>query len=295
MVKLIKILALPLLLAAILAALIFAGCGGQTDGGGRNLTQQELEQLMSGSIAAYEDASSYAFTVDMDMSFEAIGGSSPGTMDITMRGEGEADIVGNTMYMDLEMSLEQDFPGMEGSQGMSAEIYMLTDWMYMNLEVTGLGQQWVKTPVTDEVKDAYNLNMVDQQLMPLESLGEVKLLRYESVDGSQCYVLDVLPNMDAMKAWFEEQELTSGTADWDVLVEDMFNELSYIVWIDTDTNLLKKMSMVMDVDLTAEQAGATEEDFDSLTLYAEVEMTLGEYNEPVTIDLPDEAQDAIDM
>jgi len=293
MFKRIKILALPLLMVVIFAALPLAGCGSGTPGGG-DLTQQELEQVMTGSLAAYNDASSYAFAFSMDMSIEAIGGSSPGTMDITMRGEGEADIDSNTMYMDLEMSLSQDFEGMEGSQDVSAEIYMLTDWMYMYLDVPDLGQQWVKTPVTDEVKESYNLNMVDQQLAPLESMGEVKFLRYESVDGSQCYVLDVTLDIDAMKDWFEAQQMAP-EGDWETLMGDMFNELSYIVWVDVDTNLLKKMNMVMDVDMTAEMVGATEEDFDSMTMYAEVEMTMGDYNEPVTIDLPDEAQDAIDM
>jgi hypothetical protein len=293
----IKILALPLLLAAILGVLSFAGCGGKLgdDGnGGGDLTQPELEQVMADSMAAYRDAASYGFTYDMDMNLEMVGGSSPGTMEMTMRGEGEADIDANTMLMNMDVSLKSDVPDMEGSQEMSADIYLLTDWMYMKMKVTGLGEQWVKTPVTEDVKEAYNLNIVDQQLMPLESMGEIKFIKYQSVDGSQCYVLDIIPDIDAVKAWLDAQELTSGQ-DWDMLIEDMFNELSYTVWIDTDTNLLKKMSMVMDMDLTAEQVGADETDFDTMSMHMELQMTLGDYNEPVTIDLPDEALDAEEM
>jgi len=298
MFKRVKILALPLLLVVIFAALPLAGCGGTPgdDGnGGGNLTQQELQQVMADSMVAYEDAASYAFTYDMSMNMEMAGGSSPGTMEMTMRGDGKADVAASTMLMDLDVSLDSDVQGMEGSQEMSAEMYMLTDWIYMNLEMTGMGKQWVKTPVTEDVKEAFNMNVVDQQLMPLESMGEVEFLKYESVDGSQCFVLSIVPDIDAMKAWLEAQQITSTTADWDMLVGDMFNELSYKVWVDTETNLLKKMTMVVDMNLTASQVGATDTDFDSMTMHMELEMTLSDYNEPITIDLPDEALDAQEM
>jgi len=285
------------LLAAILGVLSFAGCGGKPgdDGnGGVELTQQELEQVIAESMVAYQDATTYGFTYDMEVNMEIVGGSSPGSMDMTMRGEGRADIDANTMLMDMDVSLESDIEGMEGSEVMSAEIYLLTDWMYMKVEGTGLGEQWVKTPVTEDVKEAYNLNIVDQQLIPLESMGEIKFIKYESVDGSQCYVLDVVPDVDAMKDYLDTQELTSGQ-DWDMLIEDMFNELSYKVWVDTETRLLKRISMVMDMDMTPGQVGAEESDFDFIVMHLELQMTLGDYNEPVTIDLPDEALDAEEM
>jgi len=292
-----KILALPLLLAAILGVLSFAGCGGKPGGdgnGGGDLTQAELEQVMADSMVAYQDATTYGFTYDLDMHMEAVGGSSPGSVDMIMRGDGHADIDASTMLMNMEVSLESDLEGMEGSQVMSAEIYMLTDWMYMKIEVTGLGEQWVKTPVTEDVKDAYNLNIVDQQLTPLESMAEIKFVKYQSVDGSECYVLEVIPDINAMKDYLDSQELTAGQ-DWDMLIEDMFNELSYTVWIDTETNAMKKMSMVIDMDLTPGQVGADESDFDTMTMHMELQMTLGDYNEPVNIDLPDEALDAEEM
>jgi hypothetical protein len=228
------------------------------------------------------------------MNMQAVGGSSPGTVSLSLRGDGQADIDANTMLMDMDMSLESDIEGMEFSEEMSAEIYMLTDWMYAKVNIPGEGDQWGKTPVTEDMKEAYNLNIVDQQLEPLESMGEISFVKYESVDGSPCYVLDVIPDLDAMKEYLDTQELTAGQ-DWDMLLEDMFNELSYTVWVDTDTNLLKKISMVLDMDLTAEQFGADESEFDSMNLHMDLQMTLGDYNEPVDIDLPDEALDAEEM
>jgi hypothetical protein len=292
MLKRIKILALPLLLAAILA-LSLPGCGGT---GEEELTQQELEQVMADSMLAVKDATSYAFTLDMDVNAEAVGGSQAGSMGLTMRSDGIADIVAKHTQMDMDMDLEQDIPGGDsGSQSVSAEIYMMTDWMYMKMNIEGVGEQWVKTPVTEEVKDSYNLNMVDQQLGLLGGLGEIKFLKYESVDGSQCYVLEFIPDIASMKKWLNEQSMTSGTAEWNDLMEDMFNELSCTVWVARDTNLIKKFNMVIDMDMSAEQAGANETDFDTMTLHMEIEMTMSDYNEPVNINLPDEAEDAVEM
>lgn len=301
MFKRLKILALPLLLAAILAAPSFSGCGekaGETEGtAAGGLTTQELQQVVADSMSAVKNATSYGFSLDMDINAEATGGSQAGKMGMTIKSDGDADIAANNMKMNLDMSIDSSIPENEGSQSVSAEIYMLTDWMYMKMDITGMGEKWYKTPVTDEVKQAYDLDMVSQQLAPLESMGEIKFVKYESVDGSQCYVLKIVPDLVSMKDWLEQQQMTTGTFDWSQVenLEDVFKELSYTVWIAKDTKLMKKLNMTMGIEMTPEQAGASESDFDKMTMNIELEMEIQKYNEPVTITLPDEAENATEM
>jgi hypothetical protein len=297
MFKRVKFLALPLLLAAILAAPSLPGCGGnagEMEGTAGGLTAQELHQVVADAMEAVKNATSYKFSLDMDINAEAIGGSQAGKMGMSMENDGVTDIAANQMQIDMEMFVEQEG---QGSQSMSAKVYMLTDWMYMKMKISGMGEQWVKTPVTEEVREAYNLDMVNQQLAPLESMGEIKFLKYESVDGSQCYVLEIVPDLASMKEWLEQQQMTSDTFDWSKVenLGDIFKELSYTIWISKDTKLIKKMKMTMSLEMTPELAGVSETNFDKMTMDVEMGMTIKDYNKPISIVLPKEAENAVEI
>jgi hypothetical protein len=295
MFKRAKILALPLILAAILMVLSFPGCGGN---GAGELTAQELQQVMSDSLLAVKNAASYGFSLDMDINAEATGGSQAGKMEISMRADGVTDMPDEEMQMNLEMSMDQDIPGEEGgSQEVSLVMYLLDDWIYMKMKMTGMDEQWVKTPATEDVKETFNMDIVSQQLAPLESMVEIEFVKYESVDSSQCYVLKIVPDVESMKDWLDQQQMTTETFDWSQMgnLEDIFKELSYTLWIAKDTNLMKKMKMAMSIEMSAEQAGASGSDFDTMSMDIGLEMTMQDYNEPVSIILPDEAENATEM
>lgn len=294
----IKILAVPLLLAIILVLLAFPGCGGK--GGGLfqttsgELSDQELQQVITDAMSAVRGATSYAFSLDMDMNAEATGGTQAGKMGMNLKSNGKTDITADNVYMDMDMSVEQEG---QGSQSVSAEMYMFTDWLYMNLKMSGVGEGWVKTPVNEATKQDYNLDVVGEQLAPLESMGKIGFVKYESVDGSQCYVLQVVPDLQAMKEWLDEEQLTAGSFDWSQVenLGDIFKEIYYTLWVAKDTKLIKKMQLAMSMELTAAQAGVTESDFDKMTMDIAMSMALKDFNKPVSIILPDEAKDAEEM
>jgi hypothetical protein len=300
MLRRVKIMALPLILAAILMVLAFPGCGGNGAGSEETvageLTKQELKDVLADSLLAIENADTYAFSMDMDMNIEVQGGSEAGKMEISMKADGVLDKADQEMQMDLDMSLEGDIEGMEGgSQVISAEMYMLDDWMYMKMKMAGMDEQWVKMPATEDVMGTSNLDMVDQQLAPLESMVDIEFVKYESVGGFQCYVFKIVPDIEGIKEWLEEQQMTAGTGEWDELVEDMFKELDYRLWVTKDTKQIRKMKMTMSLEMTSEQVGMSGADFDIMTLDVDLEMEIKDYNKPVSINLPDEAEDAIEM
>jgi hypothetical protein len=298
MLKRTKNLALPLMLAAIFTILAFPGCGGNVGGPEETvageLTEQELQGLLDDSLLVVENANSYEFSMDMDMDVEVTGGPDAGKMGLLMRADGVYDMADEEMQMDLDMSIEGDIEGLEGgSQTMSADVYMLDDWMYMKMKISGLGEQWFKTPAAEDMMEAYDLDIVNQQLAPLESMVEIGFVKYESVGGTQCYVLQIIPDVEGMKKWLEEQQMDVGIEEY--LMKDMFKELDYRVWIAKDTKQLRKLKLTMNMEMNAEQAGASEADFDKMTMDVNLEMEIKDYNKPVSIDLPDEAEDAEEM
>jgi hypothetical protein len=296
MFRRVKVLALPLLMGVILAALSFSGCqekATQTE----DANQLDLSQILSDAMLAMKDASSYTYSMEMDMDMEATGGSSAGTVSMSMESDGVTDFADNQMQMNLVMSMDQDIPGMEGSIEYKAEMYVLTDWIYMKLDIAGMDKQWVKMPMSDELMEAYNLNAVEQQFEPLERATQIEYIKSETVDSSDCYVLKIVPDLAAMEEWLDTQQMTSGAFDWSKIenLEDIFKKLAYNVWIAKDTKLIKKMNIQMTMVLSAAQLDVDESEFDKMTMDAEIDMTLQHYNEPVSITLPDEAEDAVEM
>jgi len=296
MFKRLKILTLPLL-ALIIVALSLSGCGGkaaQTE----DTSQLDLPQIVSDAMLALKNVSSYTYSLDMNIDMEATGGSSPGQATAKMESSGTADFTAKNMQMDLDMSVEQSDtqPG-DTPMNVSAEMYMMGDTLYIKTDIPGAGEQWVKTALTEEMKQAYDLDLVDQQLAPLEDATQIEYVKTETVDGSECYVLKIVPDMAAMKEWLDEQQVTSGPLDWSQVqkLEDVFKELAYNTWIAKDTKLIKKMNIQISIELNAAQFGVDESEFEKMTMDAEINMLMNDYHEPVTITLPDEAQNATEM
>jgi len=78
--------------------------------------------------------------------------------------------------------------------------------------------------------------------------------------------------------------------------EDMIKNLSIKIWVAKDTFFPMKAETIMKMVITAEDMGemAGEEEGE-MTMDMETTVTYRNYNQPVSIVLPGEAQDAIEM
>ncbi len=300
MLKYIKIMVSPLLLTVILAALFLSGCGDKGAGSeepGGGMTGAEAKQLVVDSTRAMNDVNSYTFSMDMEIDMEAVGGSSPGTVGVTMESEGAADVAAKKMKMSMKMSLdEMDIQGQTDDmmQDISVEMYMIEDKIYMMMDIPEMGEQWVQMPNTAEMEEAYDLNMLDNQLELLETAVDIQYLKSEKVDGSDCYVLKVDPDMAAMMDWLGSQEMATGGMDFGDIdnAADVFKELSYKVWIDKDSKLVRQMHIDMVMEMNAEEFGAADEEFDKVTMDISMGMNIRDFNKSVSIEVPEEAEDA---
>jgi hypothetical protein len=244
------------------------------------------------------DVKSYKMKADMEMSMDMVGGPEAGTMDMDMTMEGSVDQTNMEMYMAMDMSLFMDMPGTgEESQDVTIEMYMVGDHVYMKTDVPGLGQNWIKMPATDTNMVGYNFDMVGDQLALVESYVDIEYLRDEEIDGSDCYVLQINLDIAAIVDWMGTQGLGDLSLDWDNLdiIEDMFDEISYIVWLDKDTKYNKKMTTYLLMNMSGEDYGDLDEDFGELTMEIFMESKMFDHNEPVNIVLPAEAEDSLDM
>jgi hypothetical protein len=308
MSKVKKTLILPLLLSMLLVLLV-PGCQEQAADEETNapvtktpssgtLSQPEVQQIVTDSIATYKALTTYRFDMDMDIAAEAIGGSQPGKFTGTLKSSGGANLASKEMQMNMDMSMNTEGIGDEnGPQSLGYEMYMLSDWAYMKMAMTGMDEQWAKMPVTDELKESFALNIIDQQMEPLYSPLKVELLRYEKVDGQECYVLSVLPDWTKITKWLSERQGATQGVDWANMenLSDVFKKTEFVYYVIKESNLLKKMVVSMLMEYTSEQAGISSGDYDRMTMEIHMNMNLYDHNKSFSVKLPTEAENATQM
>jgi hypothetical protein len=296
--KIVRIMMLPLLLGATLTLSLAPGCGdddGDTSGG---MTQAELEQMVADTMVVINDVDSYKMKMDSDMFMSMTGGSESGTMDMEMSVEGEVDQANMEMRMLVNMSMDMDMAGTnESIQDITMEMYMLDDYVYIKMSMPEMGEEWMKMPATDDVMSTYDMNMLDEQLMMLDTPGEITYLRDENFGGSDCYVIELVPDMDKMADWVNQQGLADmeiGLEDLDML-SDMFKGLTYTIWIAKDTKYMRRMTAYMLMEISEDDFKELGGGEGTMTMDMNMDIEMYDYNQPVDMTLPEEALEAMEI
>jgi len=226
--------------------------------------------------------------MDMLMAMEVIGGTEPGEMTMLTDFTSAVDNANKEMQMTMDTTM--DIPG-EAKQGIATELYIVDEWMYMKTDIPVIGGQWMKIRLTEEMWEAES--QIGHQIALLETATEVDLLGSESVRGTACYVVEIVPSMEALGKLLSQQTTGLENIDWEEL--KLFKETSIREWIAKDSYLLMKAEIHMLMEMRPEDVGATEEDFEKMTIDMNIQMEVYDYNKPVSIELPQEASGALEM
>jgi hypothetical protein len=196
----------------------------------------------------------------------------------------------------MEMSGDTGDPFMPSSLEMG--MYIIDNTMYMNMgEMLGEDSGWMKMEIP---KDEYSgfediwesQNLTSEQEDLLFEASEVNILGEEKVNGVNCYKVSIVPNMEQLFDLMMSQDM-SGYLSEDLYYSDMdealeiLDDFSIIYWYDKSTFLPVKM----DIEMTM----FDEEEGLDMSIDMEVNMKYTNFNKPVTIKLPSDAKDAVDM
>jgi len=296
--KVLKMILLPLLLVSILSLPIALGCNGDKADTSGELSQLELEQILTDSTLLVNSVDSYKVTMDMDMFMDISSGGEEGTMDMDMTMEGAVDQKNMEMQIVMEMNMAMDMGGdRESIDDMVMDMYLVGDYIYMRMSIPEMGDEWMKMPATEENLASWDMNILEQQMIPLESPGELTFRGYENIDGSECYVIQFVPDMASMMEWMSEQDLAGMGFSWEDadMISDIFDELTYTCWIDKETGYMKKMTAYMLMKLSGSTLRDLTGESGSVTMDMNIDMEMYDYNKPVNVNLPDEALDAMEF
>jgi len=270
------------------------------------LSQDEIAGLMLNA----SEVDTYKFDMDMTMTTEMLMGNEtnatePMVMVMVGNGSGVVDNVNKSMWMAMGMCMNMSgIMGANTSENTSldmpeticveTEMYLINNTMYMKMDMSAILPNltlWLKSEMTEE--DWASEDLLGQQ-MELLNCSNVTLLDDAEVNGVECYVLKLVP--DTEKFWEimvnqsimdqsgmgEEMQNTS-----DVLNQSISN-ITMTEWIAKDTQFVMKSVGAMDMTMNQD----TEEEAKVAMDYT---ITFYDYNVPVTIVLPPEAEAAIDI
>jgi hypothetical protein len=273
-----------LLILVLLAVLALVGCGSPE-------TKVSADKVVQDALAAQAGSSSYRMVITLDasaqgtMSGSALDATLIGTVDCLfdqankkMKGLAEADI---------KVTGEQPMDFQAGAQ-----VYVVDNYTYMQATVMGMSQEWTKQALP---ADFWQSLASDNFQTALLTSVEAEYLKEEKVGGVTCYVLDLTPDVSQLQAMLqgmlEEESLTPGEDVQLPNLESFVTNLSFKVWIAKDTSYVTKIEIVLSVHITPEALGE-EANGDVFDITLNMTMEASNFNQSVSIELPDEAKNA---
>jgi len=219
-------------------------------------------------------------------------------MRMKLDGVFDVDNVAKKMKAVIYITMEELGVDLEKT---TMELYILGDKQYTKSDQPGEPSRW---QVEDLSSGTWESMHYWEHHVDLLQKSKIELLGTEKVNDIDCYAMQLSPDMaEFLKMMLAEQQLGQqfSEEELDILTTALsrffvsFMDLSAKEWIDKDTYLPRKTEMIMDIYISPDEFWEL-----GLVVLAGYEFTLGtnvslvveSYNEPLSIVLPPEAQEA---
>ena len=214
-------------------------------------------------------------------------------MTMVTDSSGAFDLANRQMRMDMAMSVV--LPG-EDEVDMEIELYLIDSTGYIMMDVPGIGPVWEKEELSeaDWEETVEMLSLAEPQIEILET-AEVEVIGSEKIGGIDCYVVEITPDMEQFWETVMQQATLGFVEEMGLpmVTEEILDEVSYSFsakqWIAKDTYFLIKVEIDMVIELTPEAMGSPGEEGEA-TIDTSISMLAYNYNQPVSIELPPEAE-----
>lgn len=245
------------------------------------------QEIVNEVIESLDDIRTYQFDMDMTMDVAGEAEGEAFEMTIVMDSSGAVDVENRQMSMEATQSLSMlGQPEME----MGMEMYIVGDMIYMLAEMPEMEAMWAKSQLPEEYWG--EVSQVEYQTELLEA-AQVEVLGSEMVEGIDCYVLQLTPDLEQLWQFYIQQAQVTGEVPEESL-QEIFQSFSVKQWIAKDTYLLTKAGIDMVMELTPEDMGYPEEE-GVMTIDVTMSFWGYDYNQPVSIELPPGAEEAVEM
>ncbi len=284
-----KILTMPLVLVLVLS---FTACTEEAKEAAEEVGLPPVQEIVDGVIEALDNISTYQFDMDMTMDMAGEAEGEAFEMTTVMDSSGALDLDNREMMIDMTMDIA--LPG-EGEMEMGMTMYLIGDMMYIMMETPGMDPTWVKSELPARYWE--QMSQTESQAELLKT-AQVKVIGSETINGIDSYVFQLTPDMAQLWQLAMQQAAVGGEGVLPDVTEkalqEMFRSFSVKQWIAKDTYYLTKAEIDMAIELTPELMGFSGEE-GALTMDISMVLLSHSYNQPVSIVLPPEAEEAIEM
>ena len=269
---------------AILAALCvpLVAAAGCADG---QMSDADLEKMVREIVERNAAVQTTAFDLTMDALVDVEGDADVDEMVISGVGSGVIDSASQSMHMTMDMVTT--LPG-ECEIQVPVEYYVVDGWMYMSVQVPEQGEQWMKFQMPEGMWEQQS--QVQQQIDMLRDAEEVSYLGSEEVNGIACHVVRIVPDMESLQEMVSQmQGQMGGLEGVDLSAMDlgqMMKSMSMTQYIAEESLLFMKTEQRIVMEITPEQLGIPEGEFERITEEVSTTMVFRDYDEPATIQLP---------
>jgi outer membrane lipoprotein-sorting protein len=265
------------------------------------------EEVIEKLVKAHTDVKSYEMEGNMDMKMvldipeEEMSIGIP--MDINAAVDINAAFDGANEEMVTVMDIDIDMSG-EATMKMAMEMYLVDGWMYMMMDMPMMSPQWKKTEMSysEVLEKMESIDFTEMQVELLKS-SDIMVAGEEKVDDVECYTIEVSPDMSKLLEILIQQSQLTGDSMFDMPVDDfdemmaniddMIKSVSAKYWIAKDTYYIVKGDVAFIMEMTPEAMGVPDEE-GSISMDVTMFMRLFNYDKPVSIVLPTEAEDAVE-
>lgn len=288
---------------AITALVISSGYAGADE----QLTPEEIRDMVLTNASAID---TYSFDLEMVMDMFMINetGSKIDLIELCT-GKGVVDNINQEMatWMNLGTRITDKEELPETTLWMTLDLYIVNNTLYMQERIADESPNWTKMAMPEE--DEYwgseddlkqQIKSHDQLKQQLDFLNDSEVMRLEDavVDGVDCYVLKIEPNLenywdDLMNhSTTDEMEMS----DQNLSILDFYSQMNLTMtdWIAKDTKFPMMTLMTMELRSKDLAIPETEEKF-SMWMDSEVVLRFYDYNKPVSIELPAAAENATEL
>jgi len=217
-------------------------------------------------------------------------------MDIKMTG---ADSAGGAINYHLESTFSIDSPNKKmaiiGSMKMEAggvkqdidmETYIVDDYVYTKSMNT-----WIKMQM--DAKMWEEQDQVEQITKLIES-GSLKQLNDENLNGKSYYVMEIIPDPEELGKMVLDQQQDSRIKQM-VDFENAIKSYKAKIWVNKETFVMEKSEVKTVLEIDLNDLDPEGKKTGKLVLDYSTTMTFDKINEPVNINLPEEAKNAQDL
>jgi len=251
------------------------------------------QEVVNGASNSLNDARTFQLDMDMNINMSSEVDGEAFEIAMVMVSNAKVDIENRRLGMDatIDMMIPE-----EDEMEMGMEVYLINDQAYIGMMgVPEIGTMWLKSEMPVEYWE--QMSQTESQIDLLKT-GDVEVIGSEVIGGIDCYVLQLTPDLGQLWQIAMQQAAIGGEEILPDVAEDFFQEMfrSFSVrqWIAKDTYYLIKAEMNMGIESTSETMGLSEEMGEFIMVMdIAMELLVYDYNQPVSIVLPPEAEDAV--